>query len=217
MEVIRNMDELSNTDSCLIWTTTSENAKHLKQLSEDSFIDAVNDAFWHERDRSSVAVSAGGILDSVLSNILPGGSYGSRQLPPTIVGIATNSRASFPLGLVHSSSYACPRVAFIGDAAHRIHPLAGQGVNLGFGDVSCLRKLLVEVVQNGSDLGSLIYLAEYETQRQRSVLPVLGVIDGLQRLYSTSFTPLVILRSLGLQTVQSLHFLKNIIIKQAST
>ena len=104
-----------------------------------------------------------------------------------------------------------------GDAAHRIHPLAGQGVNLGFGDVSCLRKLFVEVVQNGSDLGSLIYLAEYETQRQRSVLPVLGVIDGLQRLYSTSFTPLVILRSLGLQTVQSLHFLKNIIIKQAST
>ena len=57
-------------------------------------------------------------------------------------------------------------------------------------------------------LGSLVYLAEYETERQRSVLPVLGVIDGLQRLYSTSFTPLVILRSLGLQTVQSLHFLK---------
>jgi ubiquinone biosynthesis monooxygenase Coq6 len=61
---------------------------------------------------------------------------------------------------------------------------------------------------NSYILGSLIYLAEYETQRQRSVLPVLGVIDGLQRLYSTSFTPLVILRSLGLQTVQSLHFLK---------
>jgi ubiquinone biosynthesis monooxygenase Coq6 len=61
---------------------------------------------------------------------------------------------------------------------------------------------------NSYILGSLIYLAEYETQRQRSVLPVLGVIDGLQRLYSTSFTPLVILRGLGLQTVQSLHFLK---------
>lgn len=208
---------LSNTDSCLIWTTTTENAKHLKQLSEDSFIDAVNDAFWHDRDMNSLAISAGGILNGVLNNILPGGASSSRQLPPTVVGIAANSRAAFPLGLLHSSSYAGHRVALIGDAAHRIHPLAGQGVNLGFGDVACLRNLLVEAVKNGTDLGSLALLAEYESQRQRSVLPVVGVIDGLQRLYSNSFTPIVMMRSLGLQTVNSLHFLKNIIIKQAST
>ncbi|XP_063429191.1 ubiquinone biosynthesis monooxygenase COQ6, mitochondrial-like isoform X2 [Mytilus trossulus] len=208
---------LSNTDSCLIWTTTTENAKHLKQLSEDSFIDAVNDAFWHDRDMNSLAISAGGILNGVLNNILPGGASHSRQLPPTVVGVAVNSRAAFPLGLLHSSSYAGHRVALIGDAAHRIHPLAGQGVNLGFGDVACLTDLLVEAVKNGTDLGSLALMAEYETQRQRSVLPVVGVIDGLQRLYSNSFTPIVMLRSLGLQTVNSLHFLKKIVIKQAST
>lgn len=207
---------LSNTDSNLIWTTTKEHAEELKQMPEDSFVDSVNDAFWHDRDKNSIAISAGGILDSVLKNILPGGASHSKQLPPTVIGIAANTRASFPLGLVHSSSYACSRVALIGDAAHRIHPLAGQGVNLGFGDVTCLRDMLVEAVKNGSDLGSLTYLAEYETLRQRAVLPVVGVIDGLQRLYSTSFPPVVLLRSLGLQTVNSLHFLKDFIIKQAS-
>ena len=94
------------------------------------------------------------------------------------------------------------------DAAHRLHPLAGQGVNLGFGDVSCLSRLLAEAVQSGSDVGSLYYLTKYETERQRAVLPVVMTIHGLHYLYNTDFSPVVLLRSLGLQSTNALQFVK---------
>jgi ubiquinone biosynthesis monooxygenase Coq6 len=94
------------------------------------------------------------------------------------------------------------------DAAHRIHPLAGQGVNLGLGDVICLNNVLGEAAYNGSKLGALSYLKEYETERQRHNVPMMLVVHGLFQLYSTEFTPLVLLRSVGLQAVHALAPLK---------
>lgn len=206
---------LSNKYSNLIWTTTPEMADHLKEIPEDSFVDAVNDAFWHDRDRNDLAVKAGEIFQDVLNTAIEGRGT-VQQLPPTVVGVGTDSRASFPLGLTHASNYILHRVALLGDAAHRIHPLAGQGVNLGFGDVACLRDLLTDAVANGSDVGSLLHLTQYETQRQRAVIPVMVTIDGLQRLYSTNSTPVVLLRSLGLQATNSMGFIKDYIMKSAS-
>ncbi|KAL3873135.1 hypothetical protein ACJMK2_036289 [Sinanodonta woodiana] len=206
---------LSRSVSNLIWTTTPENAKYLLQVEEERFVDAVNDAFWHDRDMNSVAVNVGNFLTNISNNLMQGDTS-TRQLPPTVTGIQAGSRASFPLGLTHSSNYVRSRVALIGDAAHRCHPLAGQGVNLGFGDVTCLRDVLTKAVYDGSDLGSLSYLVDYETQRQRKVLPVIGTIDFLQRLYNTNFTPIVLLRSVGLQATNTLTFLKERIIKEAT-
>merc|ERR1712179_876357 len=123
------------------------------------------------------------------------------MLPPTVKGVI--NRAAFPLGFGHSTRYIGPKTALVGDAAHRIHPLAGQGVNLGFGDVSCLTDLLSECARVGGDVGGLSHLQRYETLRQRAVLPVVGTIGGLEQLYSTSFGPTVLLRSLGLQAVNS--------------
>ncbi|XP_069118541.1 ubiquinone biosynthesis monooxygenase COQ6, mitochondrial-like [Argopecten irradians] len=203
---------LSSKYSNLIWTTTPDEARNLKEISEDSFVDAVNDAFWHDRDRNDMVVKVGGMFQKVLDTA--GGTF--QQLPPSVVGVQTNSRASFPLGMTHASNYVLHRVALLGDAAHRIHPLAGQGVNLGFGDVACLRDLLAEAVSNGSDVGSLLHLTQYETSRQRAVLPVLATIDALQRLYSTDFTPVVLLRSLGLQATNSMGFVKDYIMRGAS-
>ncbi|KAJ8308019.1 hypothetical protein KUTeg_012893 [Tegillarca granosa] len=169
---------LSDQHSNLIWTTTPEFAKHLKEIPEDSFVDAVNDALVSQ------------IIADVSSNSI-------RQLPPTIGGVEAKSRASFPLALLHSSNY-----------AHRIHPLAGQGINLGFGDVKELKDVLVEAVSFGSDPGSLSHLTKYESSRQRKVLPVAATIDGLQKLYGTDFTPVVLLRTLGLQATNALSFIK---------
>ncbi|XP_045167688.1 ubiquinone biosynthesis monooxygenase COQ6, mitochondrial-like [Mercenaria mercenaria] len=206
---------LSDTVMSLIWTTSPEDAKHLVSLSDESFIDAVNDAFWHDRDMNQVAQKATNTFQSLLQTVSPGGTS-VRQLPPTVTGVQNNSRASFPLGLTHASNYVRHRVALIGDAAHRFHPLAGQGVNLGFGDVSKLAEVIAKASEDGSDLGTLSYLKEYETSRQRKVLPVMSTIDGLQRLYNTDFTPVVLLRSLGLQAVNALTPIKEKIIEQAS-
>ncbi|XP_076463518.1 ubiquinone biosynthesis monooxygenase COQ6, mitochondrial-like [Babylonia areolata] len=206
---------LSDEFSSLVWTTTPENAKNLLQVPEESFVDAINDAYWHERDKNELAGKALTAFSQLLSNVVPGGTA-IRQLPPTVTGIVEKSRAAFPLELVHASHYVRPRVALIGDAAHRLHPLAGQGVNLGFGDVQCLVSVLEQAVAAGSDLGSLNHLLTYETERQRHNLPVLATIDGLQRLYSTDFTPFVLARSLGLTAVNSMTTLKNLIIQRAT-
>lgn len=206
---------LSNSVCSLIWTTSTAEAKYLVSLSEDSFIDAVNDAFWHEREINPIAVKLGDLLQNVIKNIEPSGNS-VRQLPPTIIGVQPDTRACFPLGLTHSSNYVKHRIALIGDAAHRMHPLAGQGVNQGFGDVAKLTEVLTKAVYDGSDLGSVSYLKEYETARQRKVVPVMATVDGLQRLYSTDFTPIVLLRSMGLQATNAMSFLKEKIVKEAS-
>ncbi|KAB7507180.1 Ubiquinone biosynthesis monooxygenase COQ6, mitochondrial, partial [Armadillidium nasatum] len=89
------------------------------------------------------------------------------------------------------------------DAAHRVHPLAGQGVNLGFGDVACLLEILEKAVLLGTDIGNLEVLQKYETLRQRHNVPSMVAIDALYRLYSTNFSPIVLLRSLGLSAVDA--------------
>jgi len=206
---------LSDKLSSLVWSTSPEQAEHLKGLPLDSFVDAVNDALWHERDKNVVA---GKILDTFkmgLQNVFPD-SVPCRQLPPTVIDVKPDSVASFPLKLVHSSQYVTSRVALIGDAGHRLHPLAGQGVNLGFGDVECLDRILTDAVKSGADPGSMNPLLRYETERQQHNVPVMFTIDGLQRLYSTDFTPAVVLRSLGLHATNSVGAIKKRIMEQAS-
>ncbi|CAG5124945.1 unnamed protein product [Candidula unifasciata] len=207
---------LSDKLSSLVWTTTPEDAKHLLQIPRESFVDAVNDALWNDRDKNAFAGQVFDFYKNLLRTVLPGESNTIRQLPPTVMDVQEGSRAAFPLTLIHASHYVKPRVALVGDAGHRLHPLAGQGVNLGFGDVQCLSDILGRAAYNGSDLGSLPHLLQYETERQRHNVPVMVAIDGLQRLYCNQFTPFVVLRNLGLHTVQSLPFLKNAIINQAS-
>ncbi|XP_022088641.1 ubiquinone biosynthesis monooxygenase COQ6, mitochondrial-like [Acanthaster planci] len=206
---------LTNELSSLVWSTTHAQAESLLVMNAEQFVDEVNNAFWDDSHKDQMATSAGEFLNSMLSFVQPDGSA-VRQLPPSVSSISSASRAMFPLSLGHASHYVKPRVALIGDAAHRVHPMAGQGVNLGFADVVCLRDSLVSAATMGKDLGCLSHLLEYETKRQQGVIPVVAVIDGLKRLYSTDNPILVLTRSLGLQATNAMTPLKQRIITLAA-
>lgn len=206
---------LSDTESSLVWSTSHQLAEELLQLDEESFVDAVNSAFWSNENQSELVETAGSMFRTALSALMP--SAGSpRQLPPSVAAIGPKTRVMFPLGMGHASEYIRHRVALIGDAAHRVHPLAGQGVNLGFGDVACLTQLLSQAAFSGKDLGAMQHLLEYETERQRHNLPMMTAIDLMKRLYSTDSAPVVLLRTFGLQATNMLPTLKEQIISFAS-
>nr|XP_006632435.1 PREDICTED: ubiquinone biosynthesis monooxygenase COQ6, mitochondrial [Lepisosteus oculatus] len=206
---------LSDTESSLVWSTSHQHAEELLRLDEESFVDAINSAFWSNENHSELIETAGTMFRSALSILMPSGTS-ARQLPPSVSGIGAQSRAIFPLGMGHASEYIRHRVALIGDAAHRVHPLAGQGVNLGFGDVACLTRLLSQAAFNGRDLGAMQHLLEYETERQRHNLPMMAAIDLMKRLYSTKMAPIVLLRTLGLQATNAVPPVKEQIMAFAS-
>ncbi len=105
------------------------------------------------------------------------------------------------------------------DAVHRVHPLAGQGVNLGFGDIVCLTNVLKENLVNGGSIGSTIYLQKYESTRQKEAFVKAIGIDMLNRIYTdTNYpfkTPLVALSSVGLTISNRIVPLKEFFVNQA--
>ncbi|XP_077179313.1 ubiquinone biosynthesis monooxygenase COQ6, mitochondrial isoform X1 [Paroedura picta] len=206
---------LSDTVSSLVWSTSHEHASQLQSMDEESFVDSINSAFWSNANHSDFIDTAGTVFRSALSLLMPAGSA-ARQLPPSVAKVDPKSRAVFPLGLGHATEYVQHRVALIGDAAHRVHPLAGQGVNMGFGDIACLMHHLSAAAFNGKDLGSLNHLLKYEQEQQRHNLSMMAAVDLLQRLYSTSAAPLVLLRTWGLQATNAATPVKEQIMAFAS-
>ncbi|KAK4885132.1 hypothetical protein RN001_001403 [Aquatica leii] len=206
---------LKNNLSSLVWATTPDHARALIELKEVDFVDKINDALWKPLDNSSIIQESTKAFNKLLEFFeLP--TSNEKQLPPKVIGVDPGSTAAFPLGFGHATNYVKQGVALVGDAAHRVHPLAGQGVNLGFGDVSTLNKILGEAVYSGRSLGQITDLQEYETLRQRHNFPTMVAIDGLHKLYNTEFPPIVLLRSLGLQFTHALNPLKKAIINQAA-
>ncbi len=122
--------------------------------------------------------------------------------------------AAFPLRLNRLSRIVAPRVALIGDAAHTIHPLAGQGVNLGFGDVAELARLLA--AEHPQHCGDLSLLRRYERARREPVLMMQGVCHGLQQLFNNTNPVLRTLRNLGLGFAGQSDWLKRQLIRQAA-
>ncbi|XP_056635329.1 ubiquinone biosynthesis monooxygenase COQ6, mitochondrial isoform X2 [Diorhabda sublineata] len=207
---------LNNSQSSLVWSTIPADAKKLLQLTNEQFVDAVNEAIWKVFKHNSYVDQVLKTFDGFLrvSNCSPGLN---RRYPPKIVCVEEGSRNMFPLGFGHAASYVAKGVALVGDAAHRVHPLAGQGVNLGFGDITCLDNVLGEAAYSGSCLGNVNYLKVYETKRQRHNMSMMAGIEGLYRIYRSDLTPLVLLRSLGLQTIDVLNPVKKMVINHAST
>nr|WP_080723087.1 ubiquinone biosynthesis hydroxylase [Agrobacterium tumefaciens] len=125
-------------------------------------------------------------------------------------------RRAFPLGLTLARSFVAPRFALAGDAAHGIHPISGQGLNLGFKDVAALAETVVEADRLGLDIGSLNVLERYQSWRRFDTLRMGVTTDVLNRLFSNDVGPIRIMRDFGLGVVDRLPALKSYFIGQAA-
>jgi len=125
-------------------------------------------------------------------------------------------RFSYPLSLSLAERFVAERVALVGDAAHGVHPLAGQGLNLGLRDVAALAEVLVEAKRRGEDIGAADVLERYQTWRRfDSTVMALGM-DGVNRLFSNDNPVLRGVRDLGLGAVNALPGMRRAFIRQAA-
>ena len=117
-------------------------------------------------------------------------------------------RWSYPLTAMHAARYTAERLALVGDAAHGIHPIAGQGLNLGFRDVAALAEMVVAAVRAGEDPGGPALLARYQAARRPDSLMMLGATHVLERLFTSRLPPVRMARRLGIAAVDRLPALK---------
>ncbi len=121
-------------------------------------------------------------------------------------------RHTYPLSLLRSDEHIRPRLALIGNAAHVLHPIAGQGFNLGIRDVAALAQVIVEAKE--TDIGALSVLNQYDQWRKHDQDCVIGLTDGLVRIFSNQITPLVIGRNSGLLAMDMIPPLKRALMRQ---
>lgn len=127
----------------------------------------------------------------------------------------SSPRSAFPLRQRHAVNYVEPGVALIADAAHTIHPLAGQGINLGLADVDELAGVVVEARQRGLPPGALSVLQRYQRRRKGSNLAMMAAMDGFRHLFGSRRLPLRWLRNVGLRQVDALPAVKKRLMRQA--
>lgn len=125
-------------------------------------------------------------------------------------------RFRYPLSLSLAERYVMPRLALLGDAAHGVHPLAGQGLNLGLRDVAALAEVLVLAQRRGEDIGALDVLERYQSWRRFEVTAMALGMDGINRLFSNDNPVLRGVRDLGLGLVNAMPGLRRSLIRQAA-
>jgi 2-octaprenyl-6-methoxyphenol hydroxylase len=129
---------------------------------------------------------------------------------------AVGPRRAFPLGLHVARTFVADRIALVGDAAHVIHPIAGQGLNMGLKDVAALAETIVDAARLGLDPGSPVTLERYQRWRRFDTMAMGVATDGLNRLFSNRSDALRLVRDVGLGLVDRLPVLKDLFIREAA-
>jgi len=124
-------------------------------------------------------------------------------------------RWAYPLSLMQAERYIARRLALIGEAAHVIHPIAGQGLNVGIRDVAALAEAVVDARRLGLDIGDDTVLERYQRWRRLDAVLLAGVTDGLNRLFSNTIAPVKLVRDLGLAAVNRMPPLKRLLMQHA--
>jgi ubiquinone biosynthesis UbiH/UbiF/VisC/COQ6 family hydroxylase len=198
--------------SNIVWSTTPAQAETLLSLSDEQFLAELRRGFTSRLDPGSYGFDMSKLFQFVpvpLPDLAP-----PTPRPPHIERLV-GKRAAFPLRLTHASEYIRSRVAIIGDAAHTVHPLAGQGVNLGFADATALASIIIEGVRTGQDIGSTLVLKGYQEQRMTSNMAMMTGIEGIKRLFDSSLMPFTVARNVGLTITNAFTPVKQQLMKYA--
>lgn len=129
---------------------------------------------------------------------------------------AEGARRAYPLGLSVARSFIADRVALVGDAAHVIHPIAGQGLNMGLRDIAALAEAVIDAARLGLDIGSPNVLERYQRWRRFDTMAMGVATDGLNRLFSNHSGALRLVRDVGLGIVDRLPMAKDFFIREAA-
>lgn len=216
-----------------MWSTKPEIAAALKRVPLEALTKLVNAAFSAPHSELTQLYRALKADPAQLESLLAASPSLSAEwsldadldaLPPQVASIQPATVASFPLRLSHVSEYlGAPRgekdarTALVGDAAHTVHPLAGQGLNMGLGDVQALVNTLNTVIEAGGDIGAYNSLRTYPRARYLGNQLMLSATDSLAKLYSTQNSLAVWARSTGLEAVNEVDALKRVIMGQAGS
>ncbi|MFM9890888.1 MAG: UbiH/UbiF/VisC/COQ6 family ubiquinone biosynthesis hydroxylase [Rickettsiales bacterium] len=171
--------------SGIVWTEHEDNAAHYLALTDDDF-------------NAELQRRLGDAPDNY---------WGAAK--------AVGKRFAYPLKLMHAEQFVAERFALVGDAAHGIHPIAGQGVNLGYRDVAVLAELLIEQRRLGLDLGAPELLARYQRWRKFDSVSMTASTDLLNRLFSNDLPGLSLIRRAGLSAVERMPTLKRFFMRHA--
>lgn len=216
---------LPGDNATLVWSCTERLSKLLLSITPEEFTMLVNAAFvledadmkFYYKQLEDGKISIEELTEDIkfrteeVFKTLEDESLIDEKYPPKVESILSETRARFPLKLSHADTYCAQRIALVGDAAHTTHPLAGQGLNAGLGDVESLADALESAVSRGSDIGSLLNLEPFWAERYPINTLLLGMVDKLNKIYGTDFAPIVALRSFGLNFINNFAPLKNII------
>lgn len=164
---------------------------------------------WSERDATAQAFMA--LKDADFLNVLRprfGDFLGEISLPGT--------RFTYPLSLSLAQAFVAERVVLVGDAAHGLHPIAGQGLNLGLRDVAALAEVLLLAARRGEDFANPLVLERYQNWRRFDTVLMAVATDGANKLFSNDNTILRAVRDLGMGAVSALPGLRRLFIRQAA-
>ncbi|KAH7105941.1 ubiquinone biosynthesis hydrox [Auriculariales sp. MPI-PUGE-AT-0066] len=235
---------INATRSSMVWSVPTTLATTLQSLEPQALAHMVNAAFrlpdvslrylysrlpisagelleelrWREHSHSipaHSALSASAAADATASIGVP--PENAQSLPPLVLDMQPGTVAPFPLRFQHVDEYVRNRIALVGDAAHTMNPLAGQGMNIGLADAAELAKTIENAVLTGSDIGAVTALQPYARARYLPNHLMLSGVDKLHKLYATTFPPVVAARSAGLEVVNELDGLKDLIMGAAGS
>jgi len=196
----------------IVWSCASRKAKMLESLDAEELVFKINECLISD-ETPTLIKTIHNSLSFIPKSI---GLKTEMQVDPPRITEILSPTGSFPLGSALATNMVAPRTAILGDAAHRVHPFAGQGANMGWRDVELLTDELERAHLSGIDYTSHLSLSKYEKAALLEHATFMSGLEGLKQLYKTNATPLVLARNVGTMFVNNNSALKDIFISRAS-